>query len=610
MVVADPEHPDIVYGDTYGNGAVSNASVQRFDRRTEQTRDVDPTMAYPWAHYRITWTLPLVFSNVGPDTLYFANQRVFSTRDGGLHWTQISPDLTRKDAGVPSNLDPATAADDHHVGKRRGVIYTIAPSPLDAKVIWVGTDDGLVWRTDDGGARWHDVTPRALMPWSKVAGIELSHFKPGVAYLAIDRHRLDDDTPYIYLTRNDGRSWSRIDSNIPRGDFVNVVRQDPVQPNLLYAGTEFGIFVSFDDGAHWQSLQQNLPVTSVRDIKVKGDDLVIATHGRGIWIMDDMSALRQMSAVRPDAVTLFKPAVAIRFRSEAFPEAFAGTPMPKDEPMAANPPEGAIIDYVLPAGVRGPVTVTILDAQGHPVRRYSSLEHGPLPNPYKLDYAPEWAREPGVPSRKPGMQRFVWDLHYPRPIAPEAKGPQKDGVWAPLGTYTVMLSVMGRAYSQPLAVKPDPRVPVSEAESLRQFELAQKVELADFDASQAVDQATKLLNALDALHLHNSAARAQVAALRAKAVNISGARAYPNHTPQLSGNPPHRTDSLQALSSDFDSLEQAVDGADAAPSPDALTSFAELSQRLKETLAQWQHLESVDVPRLNAQLKAAGEQPI
>jgi photosystem II stability/assembly factor-like uncharacterized protein len=610
MVVADPEHPDIIYGDTYGNGAVSNASVQRFDRRTEQTRDVDPTLAYPWAHYRITWTLPLVFSKSGPDTLYFANQRVFSTRDGGLHWTQISPDLTRKDAGVPLNLDPSTAADDHHVGKRRGVIYTIAPSPLDAKVIWVGTDDGLVWRTDDGGARWHDVTPRALMPWSKVAGIELSHFKPGVAYLAVDRHRLDDDTPYIYLTRNDGGSWSRIDSDIPRGDFVNVVRQDPAQPNLLYAGTEFGIFVSFDDGAHWQSLQQNLPVTSVRDIKVKGDDLVIATHGRGIWIMDDMSALRQMSAVRPDAVTLFKPAVAIRFRSEAFPEAFAGTPMPKDEPMAANPPEGAIIDYVLPAGVRGPVTVTILDAQGHPVRRYSSVEHVPLPNPYELDYAPRWVHEPAVPSRKPGMQRFVWDLHYPRPSAPEAKGPQKDGVWAPLGNYTVMLSVMGREYSQPLVVKPDPRILVSGAGLLREFELAQKVELADFDASQAVDQATKLLNALDALHLHDSAARAQVAALEAKAVNISGARAYPNHTPQLSGNPPHRTDSLQALSSDLDSLEQAVDGADAAPSPDALTSYAELSRKLKVTLALWQHLESVDVPRLNAQLTAAGEQPI
>ncbi|MGH8297168.1 MAG: WD40/YVTN/BNR-like repeat-containing protein, partial [Steroidobacteraceae bacterium] len=208
MIAPDPRNPNIIYGD----GTDSSTSVEKLNRKTQQTRDVNPTLAYPMAHYRSAWTLPLAFSKRDQNTLYFANQRLFSTSDGGKHWQPISPDLTRHDAGIPSNLDPTTAADDYHVGKRRGVIYSIAPSPLDARVIWVGTDDGLIWRTNDGGAHWKNVTPSALTPWSKVAGIELSHFRPGVAYLSIDRHRLDDDTPYIYVTRDDGRTWSRADA--------------------------------------------------------------------------------------------------------------------------------------------------------------------------------------------------------------------------------------------------------------------------------------------------------------------------------------------------------------------------------------------------------------
>jgi photosystem II stability/assembly factor-like uncharacterized protein len=601
MIVVDPDHPEMIYGD----GTAILASVEQLNMRTGQTRNVDPSLAYPWAHYRATWTEPLIFSKTGPDTLYFANQHLFSTVDGGLHWNRISPDLTRKVDTIPPNLDSSTAADNFHIGKRWGVIYTVAPSPLDAQVIWVGTDDGLVWRTDDGGAYWHDVTPRALPPWSKVAGIALSHSQRGVAYLAIDRHRLGDDRPYIYVTFNDGRSWKLIVSGIPCGDYVRVVRQDPLEPNLLYAGTEFGVFISFDGGAHWQSLQQNLPVTSVRDLKVHGGDLVIATHGRGIWIMDDMTALRQIAAVRADSVTLFKPAVAIRFQ-----QGFFGTPMPKDEPMAANPPNGAIIDYVLPAGARGPVTVSLLDSQGRLVRRYSSAEQVPAANPGKVSFAPEWAPVPAIPSAKPGMHRFVWDLHYPQPSAKEAKGPQKDGVWAPPGTYTVQLGIMGREYSQPLKVKPDPHVHVSEADFIRQFRLAKKVEIAQFRASQAVDQAVKLLGALDAWVARSEAAHAQVAMLMAKARNISGAQAHPGRLRELTGKPPARTDSLRALAFDLSNLEGAVDGADAAPSPDAVISYAKLSRKLDATMSQWQHLERIDLPRLNAQLHAQGEKPI
>lgn len=286
MIAPDPDDPDIVYGGT----------VAKLDTRTGQTRDVDPTLAYPTIHYRGACTLPLAFSKRDKKALYFANQRLFRTTDGGNHWTIISPDLTRADAGIPPNLDPPAVADDHHISKRRGVVYTISPSPLRAHALWVGTDDGLVWRTNDGGLHWRQVTPKALTAWSKIAGIEPSHFDANAAYLAVERHRLDDDTPYIYRTDDGAGSWTRTDAGIPRDSSVNVVREDPVRKGLLYAGTEKGVFVSFDDSRHWQPLQQNLPMTSVRDIDVHGDDLVIATHGRGFWIMDDITAIRQIDA--------------------------------------------------------------------------------------------------------------------------------------------------------------------------------------------------------------------------------------------------------------------------------------------------------------------------
>ena len=599
MIAPDPDDPDIVYGDASDSGV----SVATLNSKSGQTRDVNPMLAYPWATYRTAWTMPLAFSKRDAKTLYFGNQHLFSTSDGGLHWKIISPDLSRPDAGTPRNLDPTTAADDYHVSKRRGVIYSIGPSPLDANVIWVGTDDGLIWRTADGGAHWVNVTPRGLRPWSKVGSIDVSHFRAGVAYVSIDRHRLDDGTPYVYVTRDDGKSWSRADATLPRGSFVNVVREDTVRPGLLYAGTEFGIYVSFDDGAQWQSLQQNLPVTSVRDIDVHGDDLAIATHGRGFWIMDDVSALRQMDQVRSGEVTLFKPAVAIRVRTADF----SGTPMPKDEPTAPNPPDGAIIDYVLPAAVQGPVVVTIRDANSQVVRRYSSAEHVSVPNPATLEYAPEWVRPTPVPAAGPGMQRFVWDLRYPVPAQPSATDPSADGVWAPPGQYTVELTVAGHVYRQPLTVQPDPRVHVSQAAFEREFDLARKVEAEKVQASSALDRAEALLDALDARLPRAGAAHAEVAALLAEGTTLSGTIPHAIPYPAI---PPVRTDSLQALASDLDNLEAAVDGADADPSPDAVSSYAMLSRKLTATLAEWKHLEQVDVPKLNERLRAAGQKPI
>ena len=598
MIAPDPDDHHIVYGD----------KVDKLDTRTNQTRNIDPTLAYPAAHYRGAWTLPLTFSKRGTKTLYFANQRLFRTTDGGDHWAPISPDLTREDAGTPATLDPTTAADDNHVDKRRGVIYTIAPSPLSAHVLWVGTDDGLVWRSDDDGTHWRNVTPKALTAWSKIAGIELSPFDANVAYLAVDRHRLDDDTPYIYRTGDDGSTWSRIDNGIPRDSFVNVVRADPQRRGLLYAGTEKGMYVSFDDGAQWQSLQQNLPTTSVRDIDIHGNDLVLATHGRGFWIMDDASALRQVASVRPDATTLFKPADAIRAR----PSSFTGTPMPKDEPTAANPPDGAIIDYALPASVKGPVTLAVLDAKGAVVRRFSSADKRPSLDPAKLAYAPEWVPQPTPLATTAGMHRFVWDLRYPTP-ALEASGygaPRAGGVWAPPGSYSIDLQVDGKHYRQPLKVLPDPRVKLSEAAFQREFVLARKVESAAARTAAASAEASKLLKALDARLGHaDGALREQISELMTQAQDLSGVVLHPDPRNSM-GSPPKRTDSLRALSMNFEKLAHAVDGADADPSADALTSYASLTQTLDATLAAWHQISKEQLPALNSQLKAAGQAPI
>ena len=581
MIAPDPHDPDIVYGGT----------VSKLDRRTGQTREIDPTLAYPAVHNRGAWTLPLAFAKRGGKRLYFANQRLFRTADGGEHWAPISPDLTRPDAGVPANLDAPTAADDDHVSQRRGVIYTIAPSPLAADTLWVGTDDGLVWRTHDAGAHWSNVTPPALTPWSKVTGIEVSHADPATAYLAIDRHRLDDEAPYVYRTRDDGKSWTRIDTGIPRNAFVNVVREDPVSRGLLYAGTERGMYVSFDDGSQWQSLQQNLPMTSVRDLDVHGADLVIATHGRGFWIMDDVSAMRQMGAMHDEAA-LFKPEAAIRLR----PSEFTGTPIPADEPRAANPPSGAPIDYTLPTTVAGPVTLTLLDAQNHPVRRFSSADQVPPPNPATLGFASEWVPPPATLSATPGMHRFVWSLRYPSRTPASTPGLPNEGVWAPPGRYTVVLEVGGRRYEQPLQVEPDPRVPVSIAALEREFVLAQRIEQAGAQAAAALDQARALLEALEPRLTQAGASQGEIGSLIAKARALSGLPplSRSQNAPRLE---PLRTDSLQALSTDLHTLEAAVDGADADPGPDVRAAYATLSRMLGATLAEWHDFLDHDLPK-------------
>ena len=546
-IAPDPKDPEIIYG----------GRVDRLDLRTQQTRSVDPTLAHLAGNERRTWTLPLVFSVRDPEVLYFANQRLYRTDDGGEHWTIISPDLTREDPGTPSNLDPTTAALHQRTGPRRGVIYAVAPSRTTDQDLWVGTDDGLIWRTRDEGAHWQNVTPAALTSWSKVGIIDASHFDAETAYAAIDRHRLDDFRPYIYRTHDGGKTWKLIVNGIPADHAVNVVREDAATKGLLYAGTERGIFVSFDDGEQWQPLQQNLPVTSVRDIDVHANDLVIATHGRGFWIMDDVTPLRQRVTQRP---FLFAPAAAVRER----PAGFTGTPMPKDEPLAPNPPQGAYIDYVLDAP--SSLTLEIFDAQNALVRRYNSADAPPAVDPAKLRTAPEWLEPPSTPQTTPGMHRFVWPIRH--------EGTR--GVWAPPGDYRVVLTVGEHRLEQPLRILPDPRVKLPLSAYAVQYSLARKIEALRASVAKAIEESDALL------------AKTTDESLRTRIREVAGISVPFGSTNAPNAPPP--TTTLRFILSALENLLDAVDSADAAPSPDARAAFAKLQVEGERAVGEWRRI--------------------
>jgi photosystem II stability/assembly factor-like uncharacterized protein len=597
MIAPDPDDPDIVYG----------GGVEKLDLRTDQTHSVDPTLAEPDDIYRKTWTLPLVFSRRDPKVLYYGNQKLFRTADGGAHWKAISPDLTREDPAVPRNLDAVTAANNLGNGPRRGVIYSIAPSPLDAKLLWIGTDDGLVWRSVDDGGHWTNVTPSAIGDWSKVGMLEASHFDRDIAYAAIDRHRLDDRKPYLYRTRDGGRSWQAIVAGIRDGDFVNAVREDPARRGLLYAATELGVYVSFDDGDHWRPMQMNLPRTSVRDLEVHGDDLVIATHGRGFWVLDDLAPVRQMSGAGTDSATrLFKPSTAIRVRAAGF----TGTPLPKEEPAAENPPFGARIDYALATAATGPVQLTIRDATGKLVRQYSSADAPPKHDVATAGTAPEWFTTPSTLTADAGLHRFIWPLRYPALPAPGGGDAYADGAWAPPGDYTVALTVGGKTYTQPLTVAPDPRVHLAPDAYARQFAFARDIEGTQARLAIAQAQAGRLHAAIRSSNGSGGAAlRASLTALDGKIVALAGLQEAPNPYNAWSAGSPG-TRSLAFLSQALAKTAQAADDADAEPSPDARSGYAVLVPIVDDALARWQQLLDKDLAGVDAQLRGAGLAPL
>ena len=473
-VAPDPLHPGIFFG----------GKATRYNETTGMTQDVGPDPPGN-TRYRFLRTEPLLFSPTDPHTLYLAGNVLFKTTDGGHSWSVISPDLTREKWDIPPSVGVFRAQAAAHDQRRRGVIYTVAPSPLDGNLIWAGTDDGLIHITRDGGNSWANVTPPALIAWSKVSLIEASPFDAGAAYAAINRIRLDDLRPHIYRTRDLGATWTEIVNGLPDNEPVNAIREDPRERGLLFAATERGVYVSFNDGDFWQPLRFSLPATSVRDIVIHGDDLVAATHGRGFWILDDITPLRHAaSAEAAGGAYLYEPATTIRVRRDQNTD----TPLPPEEPAAQNPPDGVVIDFWLKDAPRGPVTLEFLSTGGAVLRRFSSTD---VIHPAPAELAKQmtvplfWARIPKPLPSQTGMHRFVWDLHMAPPDSIEHDFPisaipgdtprQPQGPIVVPGRYTVRLTVNGRSYERPLTVEMDPRVKVSASALEAEYALASRL---------------------------------------------------------------------------------------------------------------------------------------
>ncbi len=597
-IAPDPLNPGVIFG----------ATVARQDLNDEEIQQMPPTLAQS-GQFRHTWTLPLVFSSSDPHVLYFGSQMLFRTADDGSSWREISPDLTREDPGVPANLDPATAKDAPE-GKRHGVIYTIAPSSVRAGEIWTGTDDGLIHLTQNEGKTWSDVTPPEISAWSKVTHIEASHFDVATAYAAVDRHRLDDLHPYLYRTRDFGKSWKLATRGMPDGSFLNCGREDPVRKGLLYACTEQGVYVSFNDGDDWQPLQLNLPVTSVRDLVVHEDDLVIATFGRSFWILDDVTPLRKLdsNAASSDA-WLFAPQSAIRVR----PGYDQGTPVPTDEALSDNPPDGAVLDYYLKEKSATPVQLEIFDAAGKLARRFASDDKLHKTNPNSVALTMNWVRDPLPLLNEPGMHRFVWDLHYAIPQGASQSYFFPSGPLALPGNYTVKLTANGRSSTQTLLVKMDPRSKATPAALQDQFALASKLSRKLAEVSAALQQAIDVRKAI--------ADRKKDAAGKS---NLLAALDALNQKLEIAVQPEADDDieifglalpgkdriPLPRVEASLTGLLIVEQSADTAPSADVIMATDKWNAASDESLARWENVLSQDLAEVNSQLQKANLRPL
>jgi photosystem II stability/assembly factor-like uncharacterized protein len=492
--VPDPQDSNIVYGAGLGG------RITRWDARTAQAQNVSPWPVSSYAEnprevqYRFDWITPLAISPVPPYAMYTAAQVVFRSTDSGQSWDTISPDLSGVDAdaeGCTENtpVDQATACG-------YGTVFAIAPSPLKDGLLWVGTNNGLVYMTPDGGGQWRDVTPEGLEDWSKIGMIDASAIDPDTAYVSIDRHRMDDYNPIAYVTHDAGKNWREIGHGLPAGTYIKVVREDPAQKGLLYAGTNRGVHVSFDDGENWQSLQLDLPTTGVNDLLVHEDDLVIATQGRALWVLDSLAPLRHLAASPlVDAPEFVSPEPAVRLRFNQNKD----TPLPPEEPTGENPPAGAVLDYLIPADYSGPVRLEILAEDGRVIRSFDS-ETVPTLAKARVYMADIWLGEPQALPVGPGHHRFVWNMRYepprtlesmysiaavpgkPTPILPE-------GAFVLPGNYSVKMTAGDRTVTRPLQITLDPRVQVSEEELASLLEFQQQVAVV---LEQAVEQAVEL----------------------------------------------------------------------------------------------------------------------
>ena len=617
----DPLNPDIVYG-------AGRREVSKFSLSTGQFQNVTPVPAAD-PEVRADRTQPILFSPVDPHVLYATTNFLYKTTDGGQTWQTISPDLAREHNGIPASLGDK-AAKDPKADKIRGVIYSLAPSFKNINTIWAGTDDGLVWVTRDGGANWKNVTPPDLTPWSKVTQLVASHYDDETAYASVSRFRIDDLHPYIYRTHDGGKTWRLITGGLPNNAPVNAVREDPLRKGLLFAGTETSVWVSFDDGDHWQSLELNLPHTSMRDLWIHDDDLIVATHGRSFWVLDNLSPLRQITASVVKAEEfLFKPATALRVRRDTNTD----TPIPPDEPAAQNPPDGAMIDYFLAQPTTAPVTVEILDGQGRLVRKFADTDK---PEPSGEELAKElipryWIRMPKALSTDAGMHRWVWDLRYPSPRAMRSEYPisavpgdtplSPQGPMAIPGQYTVRLTVRGQALSEPLTVKMDPRVKTSQEGLAIELEKQQQLAGMLSQSTEALTQARALREQLQRLTGKTSgpsAAASNPAASSAEKISGPLADALSAFDQKLSaitgggggpggfGAAASPSPTLGRTAGAIGALYGEIDRSDAVPTAAQLAAMGAAAKDLSAVLKQWQELRSTDLLALNRRLKAAG----
>jgi len=601
----DPLDPDIIYG---------GRSVTRYDRRTGQVQNVGPKPVRT-PDVRTVRTQPVLFSPADPRLLFYASNMLWKTANGGQSWEQISPDLTRKTWEVPAGVgkykEESSAAP-----SQRGVIYTIGPSSIDVRRIWIGTDDGLIHLTTDGGLRWTDVTPPQVGPWAKVSIIDAGRFDVQTAYAAINTLRLDDMRPHIYRTHDGGKTWAHVTDGIPDGAPVNVVREDPKRKGLLFAGTEREVCVSFDDGGQWQSLRLNMPASSVRDLIIKDDDLVVATHGRGFWILDDITPLRQLetNAVAMDAV-LFKPQVAYRVRWNMNTD----TPLPPDEPAGQNPPDGAVINYALKSDAAGPLTLEILDAAGKVIRRYSSADRAEALDPATVPVPLYWYRPPQALGTSAGMHRFTWDMRYQAisggggrgglPIAAIAFNtvPTPSSIWAEPGQYAVKLTLNGKNYIQPLTVKMDPRVKTPPAGLARQFELSKAMYDGVLETQAVLGQLRSIraqIKEIQARAGQTSASQA-LAAFEQKAAALEGGGGGIGQRGGGGMGMGAGQDTLAGIGGSLTQLISLLQAADAAPTSQAAAAIAERRKALSVLMAKWNALKTQDLSDLNGRLKEA-----
>ena len=598
-VAPDPEHPDIVFG----------GKATRYDRSVAQTQPISPKPVRG-PDFRLLRTEPVMFSPADHNTLFFAGNTLWKTTDGGQTWTQISDDLSRKTWDMPASVgkykDAPTAKP-----SQRGVIYSLGLSPADVNLIWAGTDDGLIHLTRDGGKTWANVTPPVLQPWMKVSIIDAGHFDANTAYAAINTLRLDDMRPHILRTHDGGKSWTEIVNGIPPVAPVNVVREDPQRKGLLFAGTEREVFVSFDDGDHWQSLRLNLPATSVRDLIVKDDDVAVGTHGRGFWILDDITPLRQLSAHTARGDFLFAPQTALRVRWNTNTD----TPLPPDIPAGQNPPDGAIIDYFVKSNTSAPVTLEILDSTGHLVSKYSSEDAAPRPDPM-LEIPRYWLRPPQTLSALPGMHRFLWDMHFPpmpgvRPEYPIAAvahntAPAATSPWVMPGQYSVRLTINGKSYTQPLTVKLDPRVKTAPAGLQQQFEVSKQLYDDALKLSGPIELAREWRQQLS--RAGQGAAAAGVQSFLEKLDAVAGREGGRRGGPPPQTQP--RTESLTAVRSSLMALMSALQESDSTPPQPLVAAAADRRAGVAPAMQRWTDFLKSDLAEFNQQLKTAGIKPL